>query len=376
MTSSLLEVLDERENKAIDTCTTCPTLCRWSCPVAEVEARETSSPHRLTILSGLLKSSEKVTVETVQTLPYHCSHCHACSSACHHDNDVPLVLSLARHRVLSEGAAPAAVSEVCGHFGVAGNPQGVSLDGPIERIAEAAGTAVKRSVDVLYLPGCETIATAPDAAVGFLRATSLLGLSEIGVTRASGSCCGLPLLWAGELDGFKGHAARFASQLEEAEKIVVHDPACAHAIASRYADVGVEVRAKVEHVSTYLHAHTGEGVRAHDWPRTAYADTCSLTRGLGEVDAPRKLLRQILGGKADELVDITQPMDADCCGAAGLLPLAAPHTARAMAEARIQAFRETNAERLAMASPRCAAHLKSVDPSLDVVDLTSLFARL
>jgi Fe-S oxidoreductase len=238
--------------------------------------------------------------------------------------------------------------------------------------------AVKRAATVLYLPGCETIATAPDAAVGFLRATSLLGLTEVGVTRASSACCGLPLFWAGELDGFKGHAARFASQLEGAERIVVHDPACGHAIVKRYADVGVSVKAPVEHITTYLyrHLHLGRPDKAAGDPRTAYADACGLVRGLGETDAPRRLLRHALGRKAEELADVTNPADTDCCGAAGLLPLAAPHTATAMAEARIEAFRETGAERLALSSPRCAAHLRSVDPMLDVVDIASYLARL
>jgi hypothetical protein len=47
-----------------------------------------------------------------------------------------------------------------------------------------------------------------------------------------------------------------------------------------------------------------------------------------------------------------------------------------MAEARVQAFRESGAAELATFSPRCATHLRSIDPTLPVVDVTMLLARL
>ncbi len=375
MKSPLLEVLDEREDAAIATCTTCPTLCRFSCPVAEAEARETSSPHRLTILSGLLKT-KRATVETVQTLPYHCSHCHACTDACLHDNDVPLVLSMARQRVIAQGAAPAGVREVCGHFGVSGNPQGTSLEGPVRRIAEAAGAPVHRAAKNVYLPGCETIASEPDAAVSFLRAASLFGARDVALTPSSNACCGLPLFWAGELDGFRGHAARFAAQLEGAERVIVHDAACGHALAKRYADVGVKVSPTIEHVTTFLARRLPMHSGKPGAPTTALMETCGLSRGLGETAAPRAVLAHALGAPPIELGTASSGAAADCCGAAGLLMLSAPQTATAMAEARIEAFRASGAERLAVASPRCAAHLKSVDPRIEIVDPAALLAQI
>src|SRR5689334_11261503 len=119
-----LAQLDERESKGIEICTACPTLCRWSCPVAETEMRETVAPHAIVVLSGLVKKTIAAP-ETAGDLPYHCTHCLACTEACLHKNDVPLMMSLARSRV----HAPPKVSELRGHFGVAGNPQGTALDG-------------------------------------------------------------------------------------------------------------------------------------------------------------------------------------------------------------------------------------------------------
>lgn len=376
--TAVLAVLDEREDQGIQTCTTCPRLCRWACPVAEAEARESVSPYSLVVLSGLVKK-EQVAPSVAGELPYHCTHCGACTEVCLHNNDVPLWLSMARSRVLSAGAAPKKVREICGHFGVSGNPQGESLEGTLTEVVEAAGTEVRRNGSTVYLPGCKTLEATPEAATAFLRATTLLGVSGVSVTPAAAGCCGLPLLWAGELEGFRAHAFRYASQFSKVDTLVVHDAACAHALAVRYAEVGAALRPRVVHPARFLaenldlekpeHEHTEQE------PTVAYADTCSLARGLGLIEEPRRLLRRITGKKPIELPGLSR-QNVDCCGAAGLLPEASPQAARMMAEGRILAFRESGAEELAVFSPRCAAHLRSVDPSLPVVDVATLIARL
>ena len=376
---TVLQVLDEAEDRAIDTCTTCPTLCRWSCPVAEAEARETTSPQRLVVLSGFVKRG-RIAVEAARALPYHCSQCGACTEACLHRNDVPMVLAAARSRVLGAGAAPQVIREVVGHFGVSGNPQGTSLEPALDAVLAETGHKKVRGGAQVYFPGCTTLELMPEAAVGFLRATSLSGLSDLAVRPSSASCCGLPLFWAGELEGFRGHAARFAAQFTGVKRLVVHDAACAHALIHLYPQVGVRFEPEVQHVTQYLL----DGLRAHDAEastkgppeeRLAYADTGSLARGLDITDAPRRLIAKRFRKRVVELDEDTGRA-VDCCGASGLLPLTAPETAQAMAEGRLEAFRRSGAAQLAVASPRCAAHLKSVDPSAPVVDMGTLLGRL
>lgn len=375
----MLPVLEAAEDRAIETCTTCPSLCRWSCPVAETESRETTAPQRLMVLAGLLKGG-RLAPEAASPLPYHCSDCGACTEACLHDVDVPMVMSQARSRVLSAGAAPHVVREVVGHFGVSGNPQGASLTPALDAVLEETGVKKARRGDTVYFPGCSTLETMPEAAVGFLRATTLAGLSEISVRPASSSCCGLPLLWAGELEGFVGHAARFAAQFSDVKRLVVHDAACAHALIHRYPQVGVKFAPEVVHVSTYLmqalHAQDAEAsTKGPSDDRIAFADTCTCSRGLSAEDAPRRLIAKRLKRRVVELGE-ERGRAVDCCGASGLLPQTAPETAQAMAEARLDAFRSSGAARLVMASPRCASHLRSVDPTAPVMDLATLLGRL
>ncbi len=376
---SVLNVLNEDENKGIDTCSTCPRLCRWACPVAEAESRETSSPYSLVVLSGLLKR-DRASLQTVGTAPYHCSHCGACTQACLHKNDVPMLLSMARARLLAGGGALPQVRELCGRFGMVGNPQGVSLAGALETVAERAGASIGRSAKVVYVPGCSTLEKLPDASAAFLRAVSLLGISGISVVRDSAACCGLPLYWAGELEGFRAHAQRYAKQFAQTDELVVHEPSCAHALSERYASVGVQLRPKIKTIVQFLleNVDLRSSRKVESSGRVAYADTCTLTRSFGQVEEPRGLIARLL---TDSPVEISGDggltgAEVDCCGAGGLLPLTAPATATAMAEAKIQAFQNSGAEELAMFSPRCVSHLKSVRPSLNVIDGAMLMARL
>ena len=168
---NVIQQFDEAETKAIDTCTTCPKLCRWACPVADAEARETTSPWNLMIASGFLKRG-LATVDELSDIPYHCTHCGACTEACLHKNDVPLVLSLTRARQLAGHVAPERVVEVCGHFGTAGNAYGTRLEGELDEIVQRArGDAGSGgSGALLYMPGCATIHEAPEAAGDFLQA--------------------------------------------------------------------------------------------------------------------------------------------------------------------------------------------------------------
>lgn len=374
----VLQTFDRAEDRGVDTCTTCPKLCRWACPVAEAEARETSSPWSLTILSGLLKRGHAA-VDEVGALPYHCTHCGACTEACLHHNDVPLWLSLARSRVRAAHAAPPAVGEVASHFAVAGNPYGEPLGPGLERVVAEArgGDGPRPSGAILYHPGCTTLKERPQTVAAFLRTLDLHGIGGVAVGEASAGCCGLPLLWGGDLAGFKAHAERHAQRLASADTVLAHDPACAHAMQVRYPEFGVSLSPQVVHVSAFLAGRIGPGPRREGGsaPRVAYADSCALGRRLGLKDEPRQLVARATGAPPLELPELGgAPLD--CCGAGGLLPDTAPDTAEAMGQARLDAFRATGAARLVTFSPRCAAHLARLDPTVDVVDGVELLARV
>jgi Fe-S oxidoreductase len=304
--------------------------------------------------------------EAVADLPWACTGCGACEDACLHDNEVPFWLLFARQRVRDAGRAPAAAVEAAACFGVAGNAFGVSLEPALRDVlAQVEGRPLRLARD-LYLPGCVTLHARPGVAVAFLALARSRGLGEVAATAASAHCCGAPLAWAGELEGFAAHAARYAPELEPARRVIVHDPVCAHALRVLYPRLGVRVRPEILTLSAFLRTCVLPPVETGAQERHAFLEPCHLGRRLGEVEGTRGLLDRLLGARWAPLAD------EDCCGAAGLLPETRPRTARQLAEARLRTFWASGADRLLTASPRCAAHLASVDPQAPIADVSQL----
>ncbi|MCB9549031.1 MAG: (Fe-S)-binding protein [Myxococcales bacterium] len=93
---------------AVDLCTYCPKLCRWACPVAEAECRETSTPWALmTRVDDVMTGRAPLDAESAEMLA-HCTGCGRCQTACKHGNDVATVLQTARAEARLAGVAPPA----------------------------------------------------------------------------------------------------------------------------------------------------------------------------------------------------------------------------------------------------------------------------
>lgn len=366
-----LPVFRRPEADGHDTCARCPSLCRSECPVADVEGRETVAPkHLMAVADGL--AGGRIAPSGAEALAWACTGCGACEEVCLHDNEVPFWLLLARARARDAGAAPQEAAEAAAAFGVAGNAFGTSLEEAVREVVTRARTRPARVPRDLYLPSCSALHALPDVPVVLLRAARVRGLGELALGSASGHCCGAPLAWAGELEGFRAHALRYAVELEAARRVVVHDPACAHTLRVLYPRVGVRIRPEVMSVPAFVRDRWVGPEGPEAGPRYAWLEPCHLGRGLGERASTRALLDAVLGAR-------WAPLDraglGDCCGAAGLLPQTRPGTARRLAQLRVEAFRASGQDRLLTCAPRCAAHLREVDPELPVDDIGILLIQ-
>jgi Fe-S oxidoreductase len=202
-----------------------------------------------------------------------------------------------------------------------------------------------------------------------LSAVSLLRAPVALVDR----CCGLPLLLAGDEEGFS-HAARgMALRLERYERLVVVDPGCAQTIRQRYAQrgakVGASVQTLVELASENLEL-IGQ-VRQRDELPVRYHDSCQLGRGLGVYEAPRAILRKILGRACDEFSYAKEL--AYCCGAGGLLPVVEPETAKGIARARVAEHESLGGGRIVTACGSSFSMLKKAGGKVE--DISTWIAR-
>jgi Fe-S oxidoreductase len=382
--------------EAAQRCVPCPGPCRDACPVAHESARETLTPRakmsfvamtvgratpavdglasKLPSLLGTLAEKARGLVappagraldaEIAETF-YACTGCGQCREACDHDNDVVGTLYAARAEAGARGLAPAGASEMVARVARSGHPIPGDLAAALERLGEE-NASVTRGVAVLFA-GCEAPLRTPSVVAAGLRAAAALRAPLAFPTEAL--CCGRALLEAGELEGFRDQVQKTWARLGERE-VVALSPACARALLEGARVAGVEPRGPVVHITTYLTRHLGPQTQFPALPgRALYHDPCHLGRGLGEYEAPRRLLELALtGGVAEPPRTRSQ---ADCCGATGLLTETFPETARAMAMARADELRAAGGGlQIMTACPSCRTTLTTA--GLDVRDVVEM----
>jgi Fe-S oxidoreductase len=211
------------------------------------------------------------------------------------------------------------------------------------------------------LIGCAYVIGAPGVAADIVGVVERL----VGTVELLGECCGAPLRSAGDHEGY---LAAQESLLKRAgsRRLVVADPGCAAAFECRPSTIFELVDAERHRLFPL-----------RDPPRPArYHDPCHLARGLGVVDAPRRILERVLGEPPREFS--ARGAEARCSGAGGLVPLVMPRVSRRIADARLDEHRRLGGGTLVTA---CGASLRRFQsrgaPAVDLMSLVrkSLEAR-
>lgn len=338
-------------------CTYCPKLCRPACPVSTVEGRETITPW------GKMRAMDEIVrgvapADEVHFAPvYACTGCLRCLELCELDNPVAAALGDGRVEALRNGAAPAVVRELITRFPA----REAALVRVAEKLPQGQGTTA-------LMPGCTAVTFEPENVLTLAGAMERMGPS---CTLVADLCCGLPLLEAGDRDGFVLRARNMARRLKDFTLVVTPDAGCAFALRRLYPQVGVELP-RVQHLAEFALDRLSSipPLVRPPWP-VAYHDPCRLGRGLGVYDPPRAVLGKLLGRAPIELPE--HRAHALCSGAGGLLPRTRPRTAEAIARELALQLSETGATLLVTACAASRRQLQRV--GVQTVDLAMLLAR-
>ncbi len=376
-----LPLLDAR-TPALETCAFCPKLCRASCPVSNADGRETTSPWGKMTASYLLARGGVERTAEQAFPPFACTGCFACRDACDHRNDVAGTLLDARADLAREGLAPASATKVVERHRERTHASDRGLAAAVER-ARARGAKVVDGgrAEVQLVVGCLSARATPvttdgkpenDVAADAIVAAAALANRPISVVSG---CCGAPLRMAGDRAGFVAEGRAMAARVANAKQLVVADAGCAHAIARRYAEVAIELPAKLEvlHLVELAARHLDRLPALPEPEREAmrYHDACSLGRGLGVYEAPRAVLTRLLGRAPDEFARRRE--GATCAGGGGLVPLTYGETAGEIAEERRVQHRALGGGAIATT---CGSSRKMLgSDGTRVVDVTTLLAR-
>lgn len=290
----------------LDTCTYCPKLCRYACPVAEASGRETFTPWGLMsrgalIQRGLLPMDQATAVQWS-----HCTGCGRCTAACKHEIPVAEIIREARAEAAEGGL-------------VAAQLKPWAQDHPPAR---RAFDALPEGGDLLILPGRASGAVC-EAAVALLEAR---GVGPLG--RPLGDVFTAGWRWAeiGYPERWEAACAELARAVQGAREIICLDGSEIEALRRHWpaaAPLGMPV--------TSLAAALGVDFAATLTPVIAgdarLSPCCRHDASTHEVHL--QIIRALISGELH-----TPPAIAGhtgCCGAGAGLPEAAPEVARQVA---------------------------------------------
>ena len=348
----------------IKLCASCPKMCRFACPVAEVEKKERVTPWgksltALLVLEGKLNYDDPDVVDTF----YSCCMCKRCKSYCLVDDvDIPSMVQAAREEIAAAKKEPKEIKQFLEQFEKFNNPFNKDLKSPHPSLSPEG-----RGSDILYFAGCSTLLDKD-----ILNATiNLLDKAGQGHSIFS-DCCGFPLWAAGYTEEAKGlmGKAKEAILSSGAKKIIISCPACTYMLKLIYPSLGFGLSAEVLHITQFIEVLVKDG-RLHLNKKsdidTVYHDPCFLSRYLNIYDAPRNILRQTAALREP----IKTRENNNCCGA-GLYQFRSM-TAKKVTEIAVENTKQTKAKQMITACPTCKRIFsEALKDKIPVKDLTEL----
>ena len=345
-------------------------MCRFVCPTADAETRETITPTSRQTFLNLLRKGQLLLDEDLSGLFYQCTNCLNCRTYCEHEIEVPLSMNVARAIAVERGLVPDELRAYIETFRSTGNPFGKDLAG---RLRETVPDQyVVEEAQVVYFAGCSTIEQHPEMIKDAFELFEKFGIDYISAYTGDGQCCGYPLLALGDVKGFQKIRRKIAEGLDRYKIVVCACPACAYMLKTDYREAGLLKSVKVEHITEFLADKieaTEKKGKIEKAGSVFYHDPCYLGRYLGIYDAPRRLIRDVCGMEISEF-----PRDRDragCCGGGGGLPVSNPDTSLKIAERRLEPVPEGDGT-VVTACPSCLGLFETARPDLEVIDLASL----
>jgi Fe-S oxidoreductase len=350
---------DKKEAEKIARCAMCADMCKYNCPTYLATGRETLSPQKM---ARLIVYNEKGFLEDEKgflDLMFQSAMCGACSRHCIYDDyDLRKFVHKARVKAFDSGVIPEDVKKRVETFKKFGNP-----DGERQLIDKGAG-------DTGYFISCSSYKDED-----LLRATEkMLSKSGLAIRRFGGGdmCCGAPLYYAGDMEGFRQVSLKMKAEIEtrQVRSLVVDCPTCIKMMTEIYREMGVELGVEIMHTTQFIEALLKQGKLGSRKEKRAvtFHDPCILSYDLAMSSLPRKIITA-LGFSLKESVYSEE--HTHCCGAAYGAKIGDHRLKDAVTSMRLDELRQTAADIYVTACPTC----KSVLSEINMKYITELVAE-
>lgn len=278
--------LSEKACSHVDSCRFC-WMCHHICPIGNATGHERSTP-RARALGISLVNREAMQLDEIMDNIYECAGCGACVQVCVTGWDPVMFTKAVREQAALEGKLPDYIQRLLGNCLSCGNAYGVTeLPAAIARAASAHA----RKTDTLLLLGVDARYRMPDEAVKTVAVLDRAGVpfTLLADEPASGA---QPDYLVGALKETKDQMQACAAVLNQYKTVVAADPADAKVLRRTYAEYGVELTCRVVTFPAYALELLESGKLSATKRDLAvvYQDPFQLSRDLGEIDEPRKVI--------------------------------------------------------------------------------------
>ena len=349
---------DKKELEKVTSCAMCANMCKYSCPTYLATGKETITPQKI---ARLILYKEKELLEDQPgffEVMFQSAMCGACKVHCIYDNyDLRKFIQIGRSKAFQEGMLPEQTRKRVETFARFGNPHG-------ERQLVQKGTG-----DLGYFVSCsayndQELLKAMDRIVAASR-------EQVHQFGGADICCGAPLYYAGDIEGFKKAAIKMKGEIEKRKlrKVIADCPTCMKMMTEMYREVGVDLDMEFVHAAEFLNGLLEEGkIKVKRRNATAtYHDPCILANDMGITKAPRDIL-DALG------LEIKEPIysgeDTHCCGGLAGARIGNREVADKVSVMRATELKITAADIYLSACPTCKAVLSDVHMK-DITELVS-----
>jgi len=349
------------------------------CPIREHDGgfEHQCARGRLTIAQGLLEGDLDYSPDLIDLI-FTDLDCGLCTWVSNNlpRLDPPAVWRAMRRDVVAAGSgppAPLAKKDDCVR------EQHNCFGARADRARWAAGLDLPREGRLLYFAGCYASYTQRDIAAATVAILRHAGLTPAYLGELEW-CCGVTQFHDGSVAIAEEVMRHNLAAIESsgAETVLTSCAECFNTLRVEYPALAGELRFEVVHVSELFARVLRDGsltpVQALPEKSATFHDPCHLGRRGGVFDEPRLLLEAIPNL---ELVEMRRHRNyAWCCGyGADMVTSMRPELASRIVGDRMEEARETGAEAIITACPRCARGLSRAQGALPVYDLTVALAK-
>ena len=311
---SSMDRLSKKQTLDIFSCVECGR-CTEVCPANRGGGILDPKHHFILDLKNPLMQSGDVNVigEINVEAGWECTSCQACTEACPVGNEVEKSEEIRNLQVLVKGDVPQEYQKIFMNLQTTGNTEGASSSALSERLPIYDGS----QEFVLWLGCFSKYALDPKYGESVINLTKILDKAEItyGIL-AKEKCTGEPANKLGDKVTYNMLMKENLETLKEVKKIVTMCPHCSINLGIEYAKYE-----KIEY-EVYHHTQVIEDliknkkitVKQNNNDKVTFHDPCNLSRGIGEVDAPRTALK----ASCNNFTELEESgKNTLCCGAGG-----------------------------------------------------------